>query len=157
MCMYLLWSRFSCLAVARFTKRFHHPSKGEEFHTLHSVWNSAPLCIFLTLLYQSQENCSTNMQLKFTQTFCKPPCDWLINRGWGKFLTLWHIPPPTEPEECSAPFGGAESSRYRACWKCFLKQKIHHPLGPKGDETNSAGYIVIFSSVLNLSCLVNEE
>ena len=33
----------------------------------------------------------------------------------------------------SAPFG------YRACWKCFLKQKIHHSLGPNGDEANSAG------------------
>ena len=23
-----------------------------------------------------------NMQINFTHTFCKPPCDWLINRGW---------------------------------------------------------------------------
>ena len=94
----------------------------------HRMLNSASLCIFLTLLHQSEENHSTNIPHPLTQTFCKPPCDWLIN-----------IPHPTEPEESSAPFGAAASSPYRACWKCFLKQKIHHSLGPKGDETNSAG------------------
>ena len=71
--------------------------------------------------------------------FCKQPCDWLINRGWGKFSTLWHIQHPTEPAEVQHPLGVLNSAPYRACWKCFLKQKIHHSLGPKGDEANSAG------------------
>ena len=74
-----------------------------------------------------------------TKTFCKQQCDWLINRGWGKFITLWHIQHPTEPAEFPHPLGVLNSAPYRACWKCFLKQKIHHCLVPKGDEANSAG------------------
>ena len=75
--------------------------------------------IFISLMDKSEENCSTNMQLNFTIRFCKPPCDWLINRGWGKFLILSHIPNPAEPEDCSLQFGGCESWHWR-CWeKCF--------------------------------------
>ena len=38
-----------------------------------------------TLMHQGGEICFTNMQINFTQTFCKPFCDWLIKEG-GEFL-----------------------------------------------------------------------
>ena len=44
-----------------FHKEIPHPTKGAEFHTLCRVLNSVPLCIFLTLLHQSEENCFTNI------------------------------------------------------------------------------------------------
>ena len=110
----------------------------KKFSTLCSLLNSASLCIFSTLLQKSEENCFTNIPHPLTKTFCKQPCDWLINRGWRNFSTLWHIQYPTEPAEVQYPLGVLNSA-YRACWKCFLKQKIYHSLGPKADEANSAG------------------
>ena len=127
------WKKKTDWSVARFRKKF------STLCSLHRVLNSAPLCIFSTLLHKSEENCFTNIPHPLTKTFCKQPCDWLINRGWGKFSTLWHIQHPTEPAEVQHPLGVLNSAPYRACWKCFLKQKIHHSLGPKGDEANSAG------------------
>ena len=79
-------------SVARFTN---------NFLTLRSLHNSSPFCTFLTLLYQGEENCSTNMQLNYTQTFCKLPCDLLIDRGGGIFST-----PPYKAWGISPPFGG---------------------------------------------------
>ena len=45
----------------------------KKFVTLQRVQNSTPSCIFLTLMHQCEENCSTNMQLNFTQTFVSHP------------------------------------------------------------------------------------
>ena len=95
----------------------------KKFSTLHRVLNSAPLCIFSTLLHKSEENCFTNIPHPLTKTFCKQPCDWLINRGWGKFSTLWHIQHPTEPAEVQHPLGGAKFSTLQSLLKMLLETK----------------------------------
>ena len=92
----------------------------KKFSTLCSL-NSAPLCIFSTLLHKSEENCFTNIPHPLTKTFCKQPCDWLINRGWGKFSTLWHIQHPTEPAEIQHPLGMLNSAPYRELSKSDLQ------------------------------------
>ena len=83
-------------SVARFRKKFS---------TLCSLLNSAPLCIFSTLLHKSEENCFTNIPHPLNKFFCKQPCDWLIKQRVRKIQ---------HPLIHSAP--------YRACWKCFLKK-----------------------------------
>ena len=65
--------------------------------------------VFTTLLYFHHPHAPEWWNLfhkhanKFSQTFCKPPCDWLINRGWWKFTTLWQFHHPTKPGEFHHP------------------------------------------------------
>ena len=59
------------------------------------------------------------MQINFTQTFCKPHCDWLINRGWWKFTTLQSL-------GISSPLGvvnslATELGYHQAEQSCFLE------------------------------------
>ena len=80
-----------------------------NFDAVHSI--SVSLCIqhpcafFSPSCTRVRKTVSQTFLTFWPKLFCKPPCDWLINRGCGKFLTLWHIPHPTEPEEFQHPLG----------------------------------------------------
>ena len=50
-----------------FHKEIQTPTKGAEFSTLHRGLNSAPLCIFSTLMHKSDENCFTNIHHPLTK------------------------------------------------------------------------------------------